>query len=167
MGFVADKIKAKALALAPSKNGKQSALVARRRVRARETSPQSTENLQDFLQPHLPAAIQTWVDGLGATKIAFARDKWVDSGFPDWKERRESARAIVEYLVGKAIERSLEVSGSYRELSDVLKSLEDSPEARRLLSPELFNSLRRASSAESAPGATEEKTISDSSQNSG
>jgi hypothetical protein len=166
MGFVADKIKAKALALAPSENGKQGALVTRRRVRARETS-QSTENLQDLLQPHLPAAIQTWVDGLGATKIAFARDKWVDTGFPDWKERRECGRQIVEYVIGRPIERSMEVSGSYKELSEVLADLEQSPEARRLLSPELFNSLRRASFAESAPGATEEKTISDSSQNSG
>jgi hypothetical protein len=167
MGFVADKIKAKALALAPPKNGKQGALVARRRVRARETSPQSTKNLQDLLAPHLPAAIQTWLDGLKATKIAWQHDKWVDTGFPDWKERRECGRAIVEYVIGRPIERSMEVSGSYKELSEVLSDLEKSPEARRLLSPELFNSLRRASSAESAPGATEEKTISDSSQNSG
>jgi restriction endonuclease Mrr len=33
------------------------------------------------------------------------------------KERRESARAIIEYVVAKAIERSMEVTGSYKELS--------------------------------------------------
>jgi hypothetical protein len=159
MGFVADKIKAKALALAPSKNGKQSALVARSHVRARETSPQSTKNLQDLLAPHLPAAIQTWLDGLKATKIAWQHDKWVDTGFPDWKERRECARAIVEYVIGRPVERSMEITGSYKELSEVLAELEKCPEARRLLSPELFASLHKEAAAESS------KTGQENSQN--
>jgi hypothetical protein len=121
------------------------------------------------LRPHLPAAIQTWVDGLGATKIAWNGEKhqWEDTGAPDWKERRESARAIVEYLVGKAIERSMEVSGSFTELSEVLTELEKSPEARRLLSPELFASLQRASATEVALQLHGDKDISDSEQNPG
>ena len=60
---------------------------------------------------------------------------------PDHKERRESARAIVEYVVGKAIERSMEVSGSYKELSQVLEELKQSPEACRLLGPDVFQAL--------------------------
>jgi hypothetical protein len=112
----------------------------------------------------LPAAIQTWLDGLKATKIAWQHDKWVDTGFPDWKERRECDRQIVEYVIGRPIERSMEISGSYSELSDVLKSLEQSPEARRLLSPELFNSLRRASNDQSSQQLHGEKDISDSEQ---
>jgi hypothetical protein len=91
----------------------------------------------------------------------------IDTGFPDHKERREAARAIVEYVVGKAIERSLEVTGSYKDLSTLLSELEQSPEARRLLSPELFAALAGNSGQnttegkESAP-SPEVKDISDS-----
>jgi hypothetical protein len=96
-----------------------------------------------LLAPHLPSAIRAWVDGLKANVIAYDRTthKMIDTGLPDHKERRESARAIVEYVVGKAIEQSLEVTGSYKDLSTLLNELEQSPEARRLLSPELFAAL--------------------------
>jgi hypothetical protein len=118
-----------------------------------------TEQLHDLLAPHLPAAVRAWLDGLKANKIAWdqVQQKMVDTGLPDHKERRESGRAIVEYLVGKAIERSMEVSGSYKDLSTLLAKLEQSPEARRLLSPELFAALAgnsgqsTAESKESAP----------------
>jgi hypothetical protein len=102
-----------------------------------------------LLAPHLPKAIGSWIDGLKATKIAWQHDKWVDTGFPDWKERRECGRQIVEYVIGKPIERSMEVTGSYKELSEVLKELESSPEARRLLPAEVFDSLHKASSVQS------------------
>jgi hypothetical protein len=61
-----------------------------------------------------------------------------DIGLPDHKVRTECARAIVEYVVGKAIERSMEVTGSYKELSQVLEELKQSPEARRILPPEIW-----------------------------
>jgi len=100
-----------------------------------------TEQLHDLLAPHLPTAIRAWVDGLKANKIAWdqVEQKMVDTGLPDHKERRESARAIVEYVVGKAIERSMEVTGSYKDLTQVLEELKQSPEARRLLPPELWS----------------------------
>ena len=79
----------------------------------------------------------------------------VDTGFPDHKERRESGRAIIEYVVGKAIERSMEVTGSYKELSVLLEELRQSPEAMRLLPQELFDSL--ASAANSEQSTTEGK----------
>lgn len=151
------------------KTAKRRAEVARARASGGSVSSGNTQKLDDLLSPYLAQAVQAWVEGLKATKLIWNQSthRFEDTGFPDHKERRESAQKIVEYLVGKAIERSLEITGSYSELSDVLKSLEQSPEARRLLNPELFDSLRKACSAESAPGATEKKTISDSSQNSG
>jgi hypothetical protein len=35
--------------------------------------------------------------------------------------RREAGRAIMEYLIGKAVERSMQVSGNYKELTQVLE----------------------------------------------
>jgi hypothetical protein len=93
--------------------------------------------------PHLRKAIRVWLDGLKATKIAWNGDhkEWEDTGFPDHKIRGEHALRIIEFAIGKAIERSLEVTGSYKDLSTLLSELEQSPEARRLLSPELFAAL--------------------------
>jgi hypothetical protein len=84
---------------------------------------------------------------------------------PDHKVRSDCARNIIEYLVGKAIERSMEISGNYRELSEVLSSLEKSPEAKRLLPAEVFDSLHKASSVESQEKRAEEKSISQSEHN--
>jgi hypothetical protein len=96
-----------------------------------------------LLRPHLPRVIKAWVDGLKATVIAYDRtqQKMVDTGLPDHKERRKSGRAISEYLIGKAIERSMEVTGSYKELSVLLDELRASPEAQRLLGTGFFDSL--------------------------
>jgi hypothetical protein len=66
----------------------------------------------------------------------------------------------VEYVVGKPIERSMEISGSYKELSEVLSDLEESPEAQRLLPSEVFDSLHKASSVETASATVEGETIS-------
>jgi hypothetical protein len=80
-------------------------------------------------------------------------------------QRRECGRQIVEYVIGKPIERSMEVSGSYEDLGEVLERLQKSPEARRLLSPALFESLQNASSVQSAEQqAHGEKDISDPEQ---
>jgi hypothetical protein len=146
------------------------------RARASQTrvSTKKEEKLYDLLTPHLPAAIQAWVDGLKANKIAWNQQshQFEDTGLPDHKERRESGRAIIEYVVGKAIERSLEVTGSYKDLSTLLSELEQSPEATRLLSPELFAALAGnsgqtiAESKESAPPHQSEAK-SDSEQKTG
>src|SRR5437016_5645793 len=121
MSDVLNKIRAET----PKKQGP----LARGCVSRRRVSKQSVGKVQDLLAPHLPAAIRAWVNGLKANLIAYDRTthKMIDTGFPDHKERRESARAIVEYLVGKAIERSMEVTGSYKELSQVLEELKQSP----------------------------------------
>jgi hypothetical protein len=152
MSAALDKIRAET-----RKKGKY---LARARGREGEICVENTKNLQELLAPHLPKAIRCWVDGLKATKIAWQHDKWVDTGFPDWKERRECGRQIVEYVIGKAIERSMEVTGSYKELSEVLSDLEKSPEARRLLPAEVFKSLHKASSVESESATVEGETIS-------
>jgi len=98
------------------------------------------------------------LDGLKANKIAWdqVQQKMVDTGLPDHKERRESARAIVEYVVGKAIERSMEVSGSYKELSTLIEEIKASPEAMRLLPAGLFESLVNGNSE---PFSTEGKEL--------
>jgi hypothetical protein len=119
----------------------------------------------------MPLPFTGGCDGLKANKIAWdqVQQKMVDTGRPDHKERRESGRAIVEYVVGKAIERSMEVSGSYKELSQVLDELKQSPEAVRLLGPDVFAALAGNSEQsttegkESAP-AHESEPKSDSEQ---
>jgi hypothetical protein len=112
-----------------------------------------------LLARHLPAAARAWVEGLKATKTAWNQQshQFEDTGLPDHKIRAECAEKIWHNVVGKAIERSLEVTGSYKDLSTLLSELEQSPEARRLLSPELFAALSGnsgqtiAESKESAP----------------
>jgi hypothetical protein len=120
-----------------------------------------------YVRRHLLAAIQAWTDGLKATKSIWNQSthRFEDTHIPDHKVRSDCARNIIEYLVGKAIERSMEISGNYRELSEVLSSLEKSPEAKRLLPAEVFDSLHKASSVESQEKRAEEKTISQSEHN--
>jgi hypothetical protein len=119
-----------------------------------------------LLAPYLLAAVRAWIKGLKATKVAWNQSahSFEDTGFPDHKVRSDCAQKIVEYLVGKAIERSMEISGSYKELSEVLADLEKSPEAKRLLPAEVFDSLHKASSVESESKPTEGETILDSEQ---
>jgi hypothetical protein len=80
--------------------------------------------------------------------------KVVDTGLPDHKIRADCARAIVEYVVGKAVERSLEFKAGFKELSQVLEELKQSPEARRLLPPEIWGMVPSSP----APGV-EEKPV--------
>jgi hypothetical protein len=106
-------------------------------------SPRNTEKLQDLLAPYLPAAVRAWVDGLKACKPIWSPEthRFEETDIPDHKIRADCAQKIVEYVVGKAIERSMEVSGSYKELSTLLDELKQSPEAQRLLPASLFESL--------------------------
>ncbi len=72
----------------------------------------------------------------------------------------------VEYAVGRAIERSMEVTGNYKELTQVLEELKQSPEARRILPPELWGMASGQTTAESKDQekAHEGETISQSEQ---
>jgi hypothetical protein len=117
--------------------------LARARASQAHISTKKQETLHDLLAPYLSAAVQAWADGLKATKVAWnqATHSFEDTGFPDNKVRADCARAIVEYVIGKPIERSLEVSGNYKELTEVLEELKQSPEARRLLPPALWGML--------------------------
>jgi hypothetical protein len=100
-----------------------------------------------------------------ATHRVFNFETKKTEAVPDHKTRLAGVMLDLAYREGKPVERSLEVSGSYTELSDVLKSLEQSPECRRLMSPELFKSLRKACSAETASATVEGETISQPEQN--
>jgi hypothetical protein len=154
-GFVKKKIQ-------KQKSEKNQGLLARARASRASASTNKEENLHNLLGPHLPAAIQAWIKGLKATKVAWNQSahSFEDTGFPDHRVRSDCAQKIIEYLVGKAIERSMEISGNYKELSQVLTELEKSPEARRLLPAEIFESLHKASSVETASATVEGKTIS-------
>jgi len=114
------------------------------------------EKLRDLLEPHLSSAVHVWVQGLSATLIAYDRSahKMVDTGFPDTKLRAECALRIVEYVVGRAIERSMEVTGNYKELSELVDELKKSPEAQRLIAAGFFNSLLQTQPSESGSPAS-------------
>jgi hypothetical protein len=146
-------------------------LVTRARASQAVVSTEKEETLHDLLAPYLSAAVQAWADGLKATKVAWnqATHSLEDTGFPDHRERRESAQRIVEYVIGKPIERSLEVTGNYKELTQVLEELKQSPEARRLLPPELWGMIEPSgqSNVKGKDAAYEGSTISQSEQKTG
>jgi hypothetical protein len=153
----------------PKKDGP----LARARTRASAVNPEHTEKLSDLLAPHLPAAVKAWIDGLKANKIAWNPDthSWEEINLPDHEVRRRNALHIVEFAVGKAVERSMEVTGSYKELSQVLDELRQSPEAVRLLGPDVFAAFANSeqSKAESKASAPphESEPKSDSEQKTG
>ncbi len=168
MSAVLDKIRAET----PKKRGP----LARGRVGNGSIDSNGAEKLTDLLRPHLSAAVRTWVAGLKATRVAWngTLHEWQDTGFADWKERRECARAIVEYVVGKAIERTMGLTGNYKELSELIGELRASPEAQRLIGAGFFDSLLQSqpsgqSKAESADqaGAHEANDNLPPSQNTG
>jgi len=133
---------------------KEKPLVTRARASQAVVSTEKEQKLDDLLTPHLSAAARAWVDGLKATKTAWNQQshQFEDTGLPDHKIRAECAEKIWHNVVGRPIERSLQVTGNYRELSVILDELRQSPEAMRLLPPELFNSSQStAEGKESAP----------------
>jgi hypothetical protein len=117
------------------------------RARKGQDSAGLTQKAAEILAKYLPAAARAWVDGLKANKAIFnsATKKFEETDVADHKVRAECAEKIWHNVVGRPIERSMQVTGSYKELSEVLSELRASPEAMRLLPPELF-----ASTAESA-----------------
>jgi hypothetical protein len=101
---------------------------------------------------------------LKATKAAWNQQshQFEDTGLPDHKVRAECAEKIWHNVVGRPIERSMQVSGSYKELSQVLDELRQSPEAVRLLGPDVFAAFADGSSSaskgHSAPTNSEQST---------
>jgi hypothetical protein len=140
-------------------------LVARARASHTHVSTEKEQKVDDLLAPHLPAAAQAWVDGLKATKTAWNQQchQFEDTGLPDHKIRAECAEKIWHNVVGRPIERTLQVSGSYKELGQVIDELKQSPEARRLLPPEIW----RMASGQSAGPDHEGEANSQSEQKTG
>ena len=131
-GYVKRKIRER-------KTPKEKPLVTRARASQAVVSTEKEQKLDDLLTPHLSAAARAWVDGLKATKTAWNQQshQFEDTGLPDHKIRAECAEKIWHNVVGRPIERSLQVTSNYKELSQVLEELKQCPEARRLLPPEL------------------------------
>jgi hypothetical protein len=163
MGFVADKIKSQ------SKNGKNGVHVARARKGWRPSSltkiikkaASISELLTDDDQEENLRVIR---EAKRAVHRVYDTQLKRLVEVPDYKTRLAATTLDLAYREGKPIERSMEVSGSYKELSEVLAELERSPEARRLLSPELFATLRQASAKEVAQQLHGDKGISGSEQ---
>lgn len=85
-----------------------------------------------------------------------------ETDIPDHKIRSECAEKIWHNVIGKPIERSMEVTGNYKELSQVLEELRQSPEARRLLAPELFETLQSAAEGKESPPNPDSEKSTDS-----
>jgi hypothetical protein len=115
----------------------------------------------------LKAVVRIWREGLVATKSFWnpAAKEWVTE--PDWGRRYDFSMAIAAYVEGKPIERSMEVTGSYKELSVLLEELKQSPEAMRLLPRELFDSLLSNTEGQESAPAREAKPPEDSEQKTG
>ena len=124
-----------------------------------------TQKAAEILARYLPAAARAWVDGLKANKAIFNSKTGVfeDTGIPDQKVRSECAEKIWHNVVGRPIERTLQVSGNYKELTEVLEELKQSPEARRILPPELWGMIEPGqSNVKGKDAAHEGSTISQS-----
>jgi hypothetical protein len=61
---------------------------------------------------------KAWVEGLSAKKIAWNSDRkdYEQTDYPDREIRAECAEKIWHNVVGGPLERSMQVSGSYKEL---------------------------------------------------
>ncbi len=103
------------------------------------------EKLSEMLIVYLPSAIQAWVDALKANKVSWNPDShsWEETAHADHEIRRRAALHIVEFAVGRAIERSMQVTGNYKELSELVTELKESPEAQRLIAGGFFDQLLR------------------------
>lgn len=143
---LAQHIKLKTLA----KNQKNGGPVVRARGNLSPTlnGNGKAEKVGELLEPYLPLAIRAWVDGLKAEVVGYDRIKkiTINTGFPDHKIRADCALRIVEYVVGRAIERSMQVTGNYKELNDLVAELKASPEAQRLIAGGFFDQLLRQDS---------------------
>ncbi len=108
-----------------------------------QVDQKKAEKIGEMLLPYLPAAVQAWVDGLTACKCIWNPETkaFEETDIPDHKIRGDHVLRIIEFAVGKAIERSMEITGNYKELTQVLEELKASPEARGLLPPELWGMI--------------------------
>lgn len=140
---------AQVIAERTAKKPKKLRIVARVGVTAKSSGRNGNgkaEKLGELLEPFLPLAVHAWVDGLKAEVISYDRieKRTVNTGFPDHRIRSECALRIVEYVVGRAIERSMALTGNYKELSELVEELKKSPEAQRLIAGGFFDSLLRS-----------------------
>jgi hypothetical protein len=116
---------------------------------------------------------RAWVSGLKANKAIFnsKTQKFEETDVADHKVRAECAEKIWHNVIGRPIERSMQISGSYKELSQVLDELRQSPEAVRLLGPDVFaaftNSEQSTTEGKESPPAPEAKPPEDSEQKTG
>ena len=89
--------------------------------------------LMELLEPHRQAAIQVWIDGLKATKETYDPKSREYSDQPDYKERRENANKIIEYLDGKPPELQVQLTGKLEDMDEMTKRIQSSPEAMRAM----------------------------------
>jgi hypothetical protein len=158
MSDVLNKIRAET----PKKRGP---LARARRARTQDATG-LTKKATDLLAHYLPRAAKAWVDGLSAKKVVWNSDKkdYELTNYPDHKIRAECAEKIWHNVVGRPIERSMEVTGNYKELSQVLEELKQSPEARRLLPPEIWGMASGQSNVKGKDVTHEGEAISRSEQ---
>lgn len=126
LGPVFEKIKASSK---PKKMGQGS------RVRAGD-DPVVTqaEGLVSLLAPHRKRAIEVWIAGMDATKETYDPKSREYTITPDWKERRECAAKIIEHLDGTPVQKTFTLTGSFKDLGEMMQTLTGSPEAARMLS---------------------------------
>jgi hypothetical protein len=141
----------------PKKTGP---LARARKVNGRDSAG-LTQTATEILAKYLPAAARAWVAGLKANKAIFNSKTGVfeETNVADHKVRAECAREIWHNVIGRPIERSMQVSGNYKELSQVLEELRASPEAVRLLGPDVFAAF--ANSEQSTTESKESEPVSE------
>lgn len=97
--------------------------------------PDLAKKLQDMLTADdLAGAVKVWREGLQAVKMVWNNKlgTYVEAG-PDWQIRRDMSEMIAAYMEGKPMERQMSISGTFEELSDLLKTMSTSGEAARLM----------------------------------
>lgn len=95
----------------------------------------AAKKLADLLTASdLEGAVKVWRSGLKARRMVWnnKKGKFVPCG-PDWQIRRDMSEFIAAYMEGKPMERQMQISGTFEELGDLLRTLQTSGEAARLL----------------------------------
>jgi hypothetical protein len=143
---------AQVIAERTAKKPKKLRLVARGRgvngSNGAEFKTGKTDKAQNFLFQYLPAAARAWVDGLSACKSIWNPDTkaFEETNIADHKIRGDCAEKIWHNVVGRPIERSMALTGNYKELSELVDELKKSPEAQRLIAGGFFDQLLRQDS---------------------
>ena len=146
---------------------KKDRLLTRARKVNGRNSAGLTQKAAEILAKYLPAAARAWDAGLKANKAIFnsKTGEFEETKVPDHKVRAECAEKIWHNVIGRPVERTLQISGNYKELSVLLEELKQSPEARRLLPPEIWGMV--AGPPAETPEQSNVTTISQSGQKTG